>query len=97
MKITMNVDCTPEEARTFFGLPDLQPLQQAMLTEMEQRMRAGMQAMDPAAMMKQWLPTGADGMQQMQQMFWGNVQNTMQQTMNAATNVARMNVTDRKK
>jgi hypothetical protein len=22
MKITMNVDCTPEEARTFLGLPD---------------------------------------------------------------------------
>jgi hypothetical protein len=28
MKITANVDCTPEEARRFLGLPDLTPVHQ---------------------------------------------------------------------
>lgn len=27
MIITINVDCTPEEARAFLGLPDLKPMQ----------------------------------------------------------------------
>ena len=31
MKVKIDIDCTPEEARTFFGLPDLGPLQKEML------------------------------------------------------------------
>lgn len=27
MKFTVDVDCTPQEARTFLGLPDLKPIQ----------------------------------------------------------------------
>jgi hypothetical protein len=27
MKINVEVDCTPLEARQFFGLPDVQPMQ----------------------------------------------------------------------
>lgn len=27
MQFNVNVDCTPEEARTFLGLPDLKPIQ----------------------------------------------------------------------
>lgn len=26
MKFTVDVDCTPEEARTFLGLPDMKPI-----------------------------------------------------------------------
>ncbi len=25
MKVSVDIDCTPEELRTFFGLPDVQP------------------------------------------------------------------------
>ena len=35
MKITINIDCTPAEAREFVGLPDLRPLQAAWLAEIE--------------------------------------------------------------
>ena len=31
MKVTVDIDCTPEEARTFFGLPDVKPMQKAMM------------------------------------------------------------------
>jgi hypothetical protein len=42
MKVTVNIDCTPGEARTFLGLPDLQKMQTAVTAEMEKRMLAEM-------------------------------------------------------
>ena len=56
MKINLTVDCTPEEARTFFGLPDVKPLQEAMLKELEQRLKASLEAMQPEALFKTWFP-----------------------------------------
>ena len=31
MKVTVEVECTPEEARQFLGLPDVVPMQQAAM------------------------------------------------------------------
>jgi hypothetical protein len=70
MKITVNVDCTPQEARSFLGLPDLGPLQAALLGEMEGSMRAALASMDPEALMKTWFPGGMQGWEQLQKMFW---------------------------
>ena len=44
MKITVNVDCTPEEARAFFGLPELKPLQDQIIQQMQERMASGIPA-----------------------------------------------------
>ncbi len=74
MKFTVNVECTPEEARTFIGLPDVQPMQEAFMQDLQQRMKAGMQAMDPESIMKNWLPAGMQGAEQMQKMFWSQMQ-----------------------
>ena len=65
MKITMNIDCTPEEARSFLGLPDLKPIQDRLMQEMQERMMTGMQAADPQELLKSWFPatTGFDQMQ----------------------------------
>ena len=30
MKVNVEIDCTPEEARAFFGLPDVAPLQEKL-------------------------------------------------------------------
>ena len=40
MKVTIEMDMTPQEARAFMGLPDVAPLQTKMLDEMQERMRA---------------------------------------------------------
>jgi hypothetical protein len=69
MKISFDIDCTPEELRGFFGLPDVQPLQEQLLKEVEQRMRANLQALDPEALLKTWLPAGLKGFEQLQEMF----------------------------
>ncbi|MEX0695328.1 MAG: DUF6489 family protein [Rhodospirillales bacterium] len=76
MNVKIDIDCTPEEARTFLGLPDVKPLQQAMLKEIEERMRGNLQAMDPETMFKTWLPAGLQGWEQMQKMFWSNMAGT---------------------
>lgn len=73
MKITVNVDCTPEEARKFFGLPDVEPLQTAMIEDIKERMKANVAALDPEIMFKTWFPTSVDGLEQMQKMFWGQL------------------------
>jgi hypothetical protein len=70
MKIHVDIDCTPEEARAFFGLPDVQPVQAAVMKELENRLLAGMQAMDPETLMKTWVPAGLANMEQLQRMFW---------------------------
>jgi hypothetical protein len=72
MKIKLDIDCTPEEARSFFGLPDVKPLQERMMKEIEQRMVQGLQAMDPADMMKTWMPATMQGLDQLQR-FWSQV------------------------
>lgn len=69
MKITVNVECTPEEARTFFGLPDVKPMQDALLQQIEDRLSAAMTAMDPEAVMRTWMPAGMQGFDQLQK-FW---------------------------
>jgi len=70
MKITIDIDCTPEEARHFLGLPDVKPMQDSMMREIQERMHTNLQAMDPDTMLKTWLPAGIQGMEQLQKMFW---------------------------
>ena len=76
MKITIDIDCTPEEARNFLGLPDVQPLQAALLSELEKRMRANIEQMDPETMLRTWLPAGLQGLEQMQKLFWSQLAGT---------------------
>ena len=69
MKITMDVECTPEEARTFLGLPDVKPMQEQLMRETQERMAANIRAMEPEALLKTWLPVTLKGFEQIQEMF----------------------------
>ncbi|MGB4101843.1 MAG: DUF6489 family protein [Alphaproteobacteria bacterium] len=77
MKFTMNVECTPEEARAFCGLPDVQPMQERLLSEVEARMKDNLRAMTPEAIFGTWLPAGIQNMEQLQKLFWGQMQQGM--------------------
>ncbi len=74
MKFTIDVDCTPAEARAFLGLPDVAPMQENLLAEVEKRMQANLKVMDAEQMLKAWLPAGLpaglQGLEQLQKMFW---------------------------
>ncbi len=69
MKITMNVDCTPEEARAFLGLPDVKPMQDQLMREVQERMAANIRAMEPETMLKTWLPATLKEFEQIQDLF----------------------------
>ena len=56
MKITVDVDCTPLEARQFMGLPDVEPMQKAAMAEIEKRMMAELERFSPETLFKAWLP-----------------------------------------
>lgn len=82
MKISIDFDATPEEARKFFGLPDVAPLQEAMITELQNRMTEKLAAMDPETMWRQWMPAAGGGsagagMDVMRQMWEQAMQTTM--------------------
>ncbi|CAO3415293.1 DUF6489 family protein [Azospirillum doebereinerae] len=79
MKITVDIDCTPEEARHFLGLPDVKPMQDAMMREIQESMRANLHAMDPETMLKTWLPASIQGMEQLQKMFWSQMASALGQ------------------
>ncbi len=94
MKVTINVECTPEEARTFMGLPDVKPMQEALMAELEARLRQNIQAMSPESLVKTWLPAGIQGADQLQKMFWGQLQQMVSGVV--GTTGAMMTLNDKK-
>lgn len=64
MKITVEIDCSPVEARTFLGLPDVGPLNARMVEEMQARMTANMSMLGPDELMKSWMSFGAGAQEQ---------------------------------
>ena len=47
MKVNVEIDCTPLEARQFFGLPDVQPMQTAVMDKLQQQMMANIEKVSP--------------------------------------------------
>lgn len=69
MKISFDIDCTPEEARRFMGLPDLTPVHEAYVSRMTKAVGDGMTIDGVADMMRSWGPMGEAGTQMMKTMF----------------------------
>lgn len=70
MKITININCTPEEARAFMGLPDVAPMQEAMMDAVRKRLEEAVATSDAEALFKAWLPKGFEGLEKLQHVFW---------------------------
>ena len=71
MKINIEVDVTPEEARRFLGLPDLEPMQQAVLKDVQERLQKNIARLEPEALIKSWFSLAPQTMEQVQKMFGG--------------------------
>jgi len=56
MKVNVEIDCTPEEARRFLGLPDLQPMQDAVMAKLQQQMLDAVHVLSPETLLKTWMP-----------------------------------------
>lgn len=69
MKMTIEVDCTPEEARIFLGLPDVSPLNTHLVEEMRKRMDANIAMLEPETLMKSWMALGGQATDQFQKLM----------------------------
>jgi hypothetical protein len=69
MKVTVDVDCTPEEARRFMGLPDLSPVHQAYVDRMQKAVSEAFTPDSMTELMKQWGPMSEAGINLWRQMF----------------------------
>jgi hypothetical protein len=69
MKISVDVDCTPEEARRFMGLPDLSSVHAIYLNKLERMVEDGITPENVETMMRAWTPMGDAGMAMWRQML----------------------------
>lgn len=58
MKLNITVDCTPEEARAFLGLPDVSSLNEALVASVKDRIEQNMELVSPEFYLKQWYSMG---------------------------------------
>jgi hypothetical protein len=65
MKLSIEIDCTPEEARSFLGLPDVRPLNERLVKELQERMSANLAAIAPDELLKNWLSLGTGAQDQL--------------------------------
>jgi hypothetical protein len=73
MKISIDIDCTPQEARAFLGLPNIEPMQDELLAQLQRQLSTYLAGADPEAMLKLWLPEGIKGLGHIQEQFWRQV------------------------
>jgi hypothetical protein len=72
MKVTVEVECTPIEARSFFGLPDVTGLNEHLVQEMQKRVDANLSMLQPEELLCNWMN------------FGGQAQETFMRLMTAA-------------
>lgn len=65
MKVTIEVDCTPQEARAFLGQPDVEGFNTWLVEQMQARFSQNMDLLKPEEMMKGWLALGGQAQEAM--------------------------------
>ena len=69
MKISFDIDCSPQEARRFLGLPDVTPVNEAFVEELTKRAGDMAQEIDAGKLMEQWMSAGVQGVGDIQKAF----------------------------
>ena len=70
MKFNIEIDCTPEEAREFFGLPNVEKFNDLMMAQVQEQFASQMKNMDAETLMKTWMPAGQKVMENFQEQFF---------------------------
>jgi hypothetical protein len=69
VNITMNIECSPEEARRLMGLPDMGPIHDLYLDKFREAMTTGMTPDMIEQMVRTWSPMGEVGMNAWRQLI----------------------------
>ena len=71
MKVNVEIDCTPEEARRFMGLPDVTPANEVYVNNLTEAMKGAGSFEQMQELGKQLAPMGQMGMQLFEQFLAG--------------------------
>ena len=69
MKVTFDIDCTPAEARAFFGLPDLTPVHDLYVDKLKAMITDGINPAEFERLTRAWMPGIAEGFEQWQKLM----------------------------
>jgi hypothetical protein len=69
LKVKIEIDCTPREARVFLGLPDVEPLNDHLVAEMRRRMDENIARLQPEELMKSWAAWGVQAQEQFRRLM----------------------------
>jgi hypothetical protein len=69
MKVNVEIDCTPIEARQFMGLPDVAPMQTAVMDRLQQQMISNIDKVSPEALIQSWFTFDPKIAERFQDMF----------------------------
>lgn len=76
MKMTIDIDCTPEEARRLFGLPDVSGINDMIVDEMAKRAKDNIETLaDPERFIAQWMDVSGKGFEQFQNLMTAAMSN----------------------
>ena len=64
MKVRVEVDCTPQEARAFLGQPDVEVFNAWMVEQMRGRFEQNLELLKPEELMKNWFAFGGQAQEQ---------------------------------
>jgi hypothetical protein len=79
MKVTIEIDATPQEMRTMLGLPDIEPMQQEIIEKIREKTLAAIDTNDPTQLMKLFMPTNDQfkSLDSLQSSFWEAMSKSM--------------------
>ncbi|MDZ4760201.1 MAG: DUF6489 family protein [Alphaproteobacteria bacterium] len=69
MKLNITVDCTPEEARQFLGLPNIDSINETLVKAIKDRIEQNIEMVSPEFYLKQWYSMGGQASDQFMQMM----------------------------
>ncbi|MBZ0128648.1 MAG: DUF6489 family protein [Rhodobacteraceae bacterium] len=69
MKLTIDIDCTPAEAREMMGLPNVQKLQEEWLKQIEAKMASEIENLSPENILKSWTAGASSNLEMFSRMM----------------------------
>ncbi len=69
MKVKIEVECSPAEARAFLGLPDVTGLNAHMTAEVQKKIDANISMLQPEELLKTWTAFGGQAQEQFRKLM----------------------------
>jgi len=73
MKISFDIECEPEEVRRLMGLPDVSPMNEALVDRLKTRVEKGFSPEDLDGLVRSMITGAGAGVSELQKMLWAGM------------------------